>query len=495
MSSPVAPHPQHVMSSISTTHRRPLLTQDFDPNHPSNNHRSSFAHPNSRHTHSAHRAADPFSLDSSSLVDSTGKDRFHSQSATIGGLDGSERAAAYNLCNFILGSGIIALPAAMGQAGLIVGICLLLLQSLTTNYSLRLLISCGLKLKVFDYEELLRTTFGKRGWYLGIASIFLLDFGVMVTFLIILTDTLTPVLSFYFNGTIIGAWFASRTFTLWLVSLIAILPVSLLRSMKELGWVSLVSIGSVALIVALLIAKIIFGHEEVDAPITKSDVGASTSLWTFTGTDFWSAFGCISFVFVCHDGSFAIFQSLSVPSQPRWNAVVQTSVLLAAIPSIILSVCGHLAFGGGDGVVHGNVLNHFANSDHAANIARLALATSMVMTYPLNLFMCRHVLTKMIGASSTRHLTMARHVTLTIVLFLASLTCATFLTDLGIVQSIVGATTGSLLAFILPALVAMRTAQMIEGRPYLTRDNLPNLFLLALGLTAVTTVTCKALFQ
>ena len=100
-------------------------------------------------------------------------------------LDSASRPAVLNLTNLILGSGIVALPAALAHAGVVAGLCVLALQAWVTSYSLRLLLSSANKLHVLDYEDLLHACFGRKGWLLGLLSILLLDLGAMVMFLII----------------------------------------------------------------------------------------------------------------------------------------------------------------------------------------------------------------------------------------------------------------------------------------------------------------------
>ena len=458
-------------------------------------------------------AGDAFSLDGRHNAfedDSTGKSGAHGVTGgfSFAGFDSSMQAGTFNLTNVILGSGIVALPAAIAQSGVVVGLFLILLQALVTNYSLRLLVRCALSLKVGDYEELLRACFGRRGWLTGLAAIFALDFGVMVAFLIIITDTFVPVLGFYFGtnaGAVTGAAsdegssiFQNRTFTLVLLSFLTILPLSCARSLKQLGWVSMASVGSVIGIVALLGWKIGTGGGGLeDASIAASTAAASASSlvshFPLSTRAFFSAFGSISFVFVCHDASFAVFQSLAQPTQRNWTRVVHAAVSTALLPMTILALCGYYAFVDAPGGVQGNVLNNFPPGDHLVNVARVALGSSMILTYPLNLFMCRHAVIKWLGIPSVHHLTPAGHLGVTLALFLASLILACMFRNLGAVQSLVGGVAGSMLAFILPALAGLQTAKMAEGRTWVSVRNAKELALLTLGVLVLVVTLWQSL--
>ena len=72
---------------------------------------------------------------------------------------------AVNLANTIIGSGIIGLPYAMRQAGLVLGLALLVLVGALTAYSLDILIRAGRRVGKYEYGDAARAIFGPVGFY------------------------------------------------------------------------------------------------------------------------------------------------------------------------------------------------------------------------------------------------------------------------------------------------------------------------------------------
>lgn len=191
--------------------------------------------------------------------------------------------------------------------------------------------------------------------------------------------------------------------------------------------------------------------------------------------------------------------------------VVRASVLLSLVPSLLLSLSGAWSFGSG---CRSNILTNYPSEDGFVNFARLLLGVSLLLTYPLNIFMCRHVLAKLwrarpvggaavmspsspasASASAGKPLSQGQHVLLTLALFVVSLLLALLLTDLGKVQALVGSLAGSMLAFVLPPAAALRTRRMLEGRPYLHKDNAAALALLGFAvLVMVASIAQQLLF-
>ncbi len=127
----------------------------------------------------------------------------------------------------------------MNQTGILAGVILIIIVATLTDKSLRILIETGKHANVKSYEMLMEAVFGGRLGFVFISiNMFIMSFGAMVCYLLIIRETFAHVLmqnEFFMNslnavgaGTMlneksIGRWF------LIVSSFIVILPLSMQR--------------------------------------------------------------------------------------------------------------------------------------------------------------------------------------------------------------------------------------------------------------------------
>jgi len=66
--------------------------------------------------------------------------------------------ASFNFINSIVGAGIIGLPFAVREAGLFLGIIMIIATGYLTDYSVRMLVDTAIKVKCNNYEDLCKVT-------------------------------------------------------------------------------------------------------------------------------------------------------------------------------------------------------------------------------------------------------------------------------------------------------------------------------------------------
>lgn len=247
------------------------------------------------------------------------------------------------------------------------------------------------------------------------------------------------------------------------------LPLSLFRNLRELSFVSILSVCSVMLIIFVV------GIEGVKAEPEPGE----TPEFKFIEGEAFTAFGTMVFAYVCHDVAFQVHQSLSRPTQRRWATVSHGAIAIAMVFSITMCLLGYLSF---FDTVKSNVLNNFSEDNSAANVARFVLAATIVMTYPLNLFMSRHVVARIMGKKGAYEFTTLQHIVITLALFAVSVLLGTTVEDLGLVQSLVGGLSAVAIAFVFPAACALQVGYLVHRRPWLHTCNWRQLLLLAFGI-------------
>lgn len=94
--------------------------------------------------------------------------------------------ASANFINSIVGAGIIGLPYAIKRCGFISGCILLVFVALASKYTVNLLISTGVKHNCLSYESVAQRAFGETGYYLCSFFMFVMAFGAMCAYFIII---------------------------------------------------------------------------------------------------------------------------------------------------------------------------------------------------------------------------------------------------------------------------------------------------------------------
>lgn len=113
-----------------------------------------------------------------------------------------------------------------------------------------------------------------------------------------------------------------------------------------------------------------------------------------------------------------------------------------------MALAGFLTFGD---KTKGNVLNNFPSQGHLmVQIARLCFGLNMLTTLPLECFVCREVMVNFWFADEPHNTT--RHVIFTTSLVVGATALGLMTCDLGAVFELIGATSASVLAYILPPL-------------------------------------------
>ncbi|XP_050418554.1 putative sodium-coupled neutral amino acid transporter 11 isoform X1 [Patella vulgata] len=366
--------------------------------------------------------------------------------------DGRPRSGMYvtsfNFINSIIGSGVIGVPFALRQAGFGLGILLIIGVALITDYSIFLLIEGGRLSNTHSYQDMVLVAFGRPGFYILTVLQFLYPFIAMVSYNVIIGDTITKI-ALWFSGegdSMVHSILGNRQFIIFLSTLLVTLPLSLYRNISRLGKWALLSI--------LLIFFILVGITVRLATFAK-DIPATPNAWQFGNYNVTQAIAILAFAYMCHHNTFLIYQSLDNPTPKRWHIVTHGSIMFAAVMCVILGVIGYVSF---TGLTQGDLMENYCHNDTLMNIVRLAFSITIMLTYPVECFVTREVIENAVFPSNPptpfwRHMT----VTLIIVFLTAAVSMST--DCLGIVLEFNGVLAAAPLAYIIPSLCVMRLRQ------------------------------------
>lgn len=376
-----------------------------------------------------------------------------------------------NLMNSIVGAGIIGIPYAIRQAGFIVGLLLLLLVAYLTDKSLRVIIELASfhpKLKdlgVLTYEDLMTIPFGRAGNYFVLVNMFILAYGAMVAYLLIIKDTVPVVLRLEVpenQDTNTDGDFWEREFVMLITSLVIVVPLSMMRDMASLAFTSLLSVTADVVLVGFVIA-----FSPVKSSVSDAGGFGQILADNWINSKLFIGLGVLSTAMACQHSAFIVSGSLENKTAARWAAVTFRSITTSVVLCILLGVAGYLGF---LDETRGDILNNFDADSVPANAGRGLLAVTMFFTYPMECFVARHVLVKLLyngdmdaetvgpdGQVVPEHKwlfgLLGRRERLTLVIYIATLIPALFLNDLGPVLSLTGSLGASCVAYMGPGLV------------------------------------------
>ena len=124
------------------------------------------------------------------------------------------------------------------------------------------------------------------------------------------------------------------------------------------------------------------------------------------------------------------------------------------VACLLMALVGFLTFG--DRTL-GNVLNNFPADNTMVNVARLCFGLNVLTTLPLEAFVCREVMVNYWFPGDPFNMNL--HLLFTSSLVVSAMILSMMTCDLGVVFELVGATSASAMAYILPPLCYLKLAK------------------------------------
>uniref|UniRef100_A0A2P2I2Q8 Putative sodium-coupled neutral amino acid transporter 11 n=1 Tax=Hirondellea gigas TaxID=1518452 RepID=A0A2P2I2Q8_9CRUS len=382
------------------------------------------------------------------------------------GKKSSMAITSVNYINGIVGSGVMAMPYVLKLSGLGFGLILMLVVVMITGKSLVLQIAAGKILGTSTYQETVEGVFGKPGFVMCAILQFSFPFLGMVSYNIIIGDTITKVIVRLADLNPNNPW-VHRDLVATLVTFLVTLPLSSLRNIVYLSKTSFLSLAMVAFICVTMVIRI---------PHMLELTPGMTGEIIFIDTGIGPAIGIISFAFVCHQTSFLLYKSLDNNTEARWNKTTYLSLGLALLPCIIIAVSGYVPF---TDLTQGDILENYCRKDDLMNACRAIFAISVMFTYPLECFAAREVLETSFFRNHQPP-PLWRHLVLTLAIVVAALLLS-FTTDcLALVLLLAGIFLACPMAFLIPAATFIKAG----GGNLMSKKNASAWFVILFGVVA-----------
>lgn len=365
------------------------------------------------------------------------------------------RSAFMNMANSIIGAGIIGQPYAFRQAGLLTGITLLILLTVTVDWTIRLIVTNSKLSGANSFQATMQHCFGRSGLIAISIAQWAFAFGGMIAFCIIIGDTIPHVLAAVFptlNQMPILWLLVDRRAIIVIFVLGISYPLSLYRDIALLAKASALALVSMLIIIVTVLTQ---------GPLMPEERRGQLRGSIFINDGIFQAIGVISFAFVCHHNSLLIYGSLKKPTMDRFAQVTHYSTGISMVACLTMALGGYLTFGD---QTKGNVLNNFPTDNVMVNIARLCFGLNMLTTLPLECFVCREVMTEYYFPGEPYNPN--RHLIFTTSLVISAMTLSLLTCDLGVVFELVGATSACALAYILPPLCFIKLTKRRTWETY-----------------------------
>ncbi|XP_028426748.1 sodium-coupled neutral amino acid symporter 2 isoform X1 [Perca flavescens] len=377
--------------------------------------------------------------------------------------------SVFNLGNAIMGSGILGLSYAMANTGIALFVILLMAVAIFSLYSVHLLLKTANEGGALVYEQLGYKAFGMPGKLAASISITMQNIGAMSSYLYIVKYEL-PIVIESFMGVSTGAWYTNGDYLVLMVTVVIILPLSLLRNLGYLGYTS----GLSLLCMVFFLIVVIIKKFQIPCPLpvdvsalneTIKVLNTTLSQLNTTAVDY-SEDACtpkyfvfnsqtvyavpiLSFAFVCHPAILPMYEELKDRSRKKMQGVANVSFLAMFIMYLLAALFGYLTFNVN---VEPELLHTYSKiykADVVLLIVRLAVLTAVTLTVPVVLFPIRTSVNHLLCAS--KEFSWIRHTIITVFLLVGTNALVIFVPTIRDIFGFIGASAAAMLIFILPS--------------------------------------------
>ncbi|XP_016021440.2 putative sodium-coupled neutral amino acid transporter 8 [Rousettus aegyptiacus] len=297
----------------------------------------------------------------------------------------SSLGAVFILLKSALGAGLLNFPWAFYKAGGVAPAFLVELVSLVFLISGLVILAYAASVSGQDtYQGVVGGLCGPAIGKLCEVCFIINLLMISVAFLRVIGDQLEKLCDFLLSSAppALQPWYTDQRFTLTLLSVLVILPLS---APKEIGFQKYTSILGTLAACYLALVIVVQYYLGPQGLVHEPRPEPSPSSWTSV----FSVFPTICFGFQCHEAAVSIYCSMRSQSLSHWALVSVLSLLGCCLVYSLTGLYGFLTF---RTEVSADILMSYPGNDGVIIVARVLFAVSIVTVYPIVLFLGRSVM-------------------------------------------------------------------------------------------------------
>lgn len=360
--------------------------------------------------------------------------------------------AMFNLVKGIVGVGVLSLPAGVAAFGdapsaILPAIIIIAIMGAFSGYNFSLIGRVCAYTGASSYSNAWEKSVGEKSAWLPAAACSFKTFLAVLAYSMVLGETFQGIASAM-------GYTVSRAQTLVALTATILFPLCSMKNLASLAPFSLLGIIGMALTVAVMAVRYFDGSYALPAGKFLESVG---QLPAFGNKGASAVLSPNSFIMICmlstafmaHFNAPKFYNELENNTLARFNTLVGTSFGISIAFFAAATALGFGTFGKSSA---GFILSNYSSKDTLIGISRIAVAFSLIFTYPLVFVGCRDGILSLVKVPKEKQTDSLLN-RLTIGLLTLITVAAINLKDLSFVMSFGGATLGNALIYIFPALM------------------------------------------